>query len=181
MIMSPPFLFPLPSPSPTSSSSRPSPQVPILTSGGLDLGLVIVAASTASPSKRGIPLKNPVSDTISTEFETTIHRRTSFVPQRSRPFAIATQARLLVCRRERSIGIWSLAETAKGSSSGGVNGGWKRRDKFTNGGFGAGAEEGEEEEIEETPGWSKFVEMELKVSNLHAGRARTDGHSSKRI
>ena len=125
MIMSPPYLLPLPSPSPATAT--PAPQVPILTSGGLDLGLVIVSASSSSkPSFRNVPLKNPVSDTVSTEFETTIHRRCAFVPQRSRPFSIASEARLLVCRRERSIGIWQLEDPVKSSSSGDGAKGWKK-------------------------------------------------------
>ena len=168
MIMSPPYLLPLPSPSP--STTLPAPQVPILTSGGLDLGLVIVSASSNSkPSFRNLPLKNPVSETVSTEFETTIHRRCAFVPQRSRPFAIAAEARLLVCRRERSIGIWQLEDPVKSSSSGDGAKGWK---KMREQAFTRRSEDEEEEDVESTPGWSKVVEMELKVrSSLPLSRA----------
>lgn len=163
MIMSPPYTLPLPVPSPLTPTA--APQVPILTSGGLDLNLIIVAASPAPTrslsSARSQPqLQNPVSDVPSTEFETTIHRRAAYVPQRSKPFAVSGEARLLVCRRERSVGIWKLEDPRSFKQESKSKSGWQsRREAF-------GVKDVEEEEaVEETTGWSKAVDMELKVSS----------------
>lgn len=163
MIMSPPYTLPLPTPSPLAAAPRR--QVPILTSGGLDLNLIIVAASPApsrslSSARPQAQLKNPVSDVPSIEFETTVHRRASYVPQRSKPFAVSGEARLLVCRRERSVGIWKLEDPKSFKQESKGKSGWQtRREKF-------GLKDEEEEEVvEETTGWSKAIDMELKVSS----------------
>ena len=159
LVVSPPYSFPLPYSSP-SLAIRPI--VPILTSGGLDLSLVIVPISPPlAPSSRPSPtlqkLHNPVSDAPSNEFETTVHRRASYVPQRARPFEVAREARLLVCRRSRSIGVWKLEEH-KGSSVEVGKSGWRRRKEM----FGV-VEDEAEEDVAPAKGWAKVIDMELKV------------------
>lgn len=155
MVISPPYLLPLPSPAPSTPST---PIVPILTSGGLDLSLIIVCASPSPSSSRAAVLPNPVSDAPSTAFETTVHRRAAYVPQRSRPFTVSKEARLLVCRRERSVGVWAIEESKAGKEESGKVGWKKFRERF------GVAEEEEESKESGEEGWKKVVEMELKVS-----------------
>ncbi|KAK4701683.1 U3 small nucleolar RNA-associated protein 4, partial [Phenoliferia sp. Uapishka_3] len=170
LIVSPPYAFPISSPPATST-----PIVPILTSAGLDLSLVIVPISPpAPPSSRPSPgtksLKNPVSDAPSIEFETTVHRRAAYVPQRSKPFEVAREARLLVCRRDRTLGVWRVEEGKGGSGGGEGKSGWKRRQEL----FGLQGEE--EEDVAPAKGWSKIIDMELKLqTNLVASAVSSDG------
>jgi U3 small nucleolar RNA-associated protein 4 len=165
MVVSPPYLLPLPS-LPLASSTKPK-QVPILTSGGLDLSLIIVCASPALPPhasvSRSYILPNPVSESPSTSFETTIHRRAAYIPQRSKPFSVARDARLLVCRRDRSVGIWKVDQIKNGGREGIA---WDRfRDEVE-----------EEDESEGQEGWRKLVEMELKLqTNLVSSAVSNDG------
>ena len=183
LVVSPPYSPALAHSRPTATAA-PARQVPILTSGGLDLSLIIVAASSTADIHPARPLgraalkalPNPVSDAPSTEFESTIHRRAAFVPQRARPFAIAAEGRLLVGRRERELGIWQLEQpkfAAPDLASG--KSGWKlRQEQF---GLGPGQEaEAEEEQAASTPGWAKVGEMELKLqTNLIASAVSADG------
>ncbi|KAI5476988.1 U3 small nucleolar RNA-associated protein 4 [Pseudohyphozyma bogoriensis] len=157
MVISPPFLGPLPASHALSTSSTKHSKaiVPVLTSAGLDLSLVTVCASASSTPA----LHNPISETVSTEFETTIHRKASYVPQRGQAFAVAREARLLVARRPRGVGIWRVSQSAM-SGSGAGKAKWRR----------------EEEEDEKEEGWGKVAELELKLqTNLVASAVSSDG------
>lgn len=183
IVISPPYSVPLPSPPPSTHSKRAL--VPIMTSAGLDLSLILTAVaplpstlSTAS-KKRASPPPNPVSDVASIAFESTVHRRASYVPQRARPFAVAPgsgtaeRPRLLVCRRERAIGIWRLDDPKRaGSSLGlGANAAPLMRAKWGRKSFAIGlAGEDDEEDEEEvgTTGFEKVAELELKVRSPSA-------------
>lgn len=163
LVVSPPYAFPVPFPFP---STTPTPIVPLLTSGGLDLSLVIVPISPPPPpSSRPSPadkkLRNPVSDAPSIEFETTVHRRAAYVPQRSRPFEVAREARLLVCRRARSVGVWRLEDPKTGSAKEEGKSGWRRRKEL----FGL-AQDDTEDDVAPAKGWAKVIDMELKVSTF---------------
>ncbi|KAM0748661.1 WD40 repeat-like protein [Meredithblackwellia eburnea MCA 4105] len=205
MIISPPYALPIPNPSPLGvrgPGSRVLNQVPIITSGGLDLSLIIVAASPIPSTSTSIAKTNPNSKTKSittstnplsinpisdspTEFETTIHRRAAYVPQRTRPFVVAHgDVRLLVCRRARSVGVWKLEDPKGGAGSlRGVEKAWRKRREM----FGIRDEEEEEEEEEEGEeeekegeeggkGWKKVLEMVLKLqTNLVASAISDDG------
>lgn len=102
LVVEPPF-------SPLASSSLKR-RVPILTSGGLDFSLVIVPCSPSSST-----LPNPVSEPASTEFETTLHRKAAYIPQRREVFVIGGKG-LVVGRMDRSLKIWKV----------GVGAGWTK-------------------------------------------------------
>ncbi|GAA5983875.1 hypothetical protein JCM11641_006404 [Rhodosporidiobolus odoratus] len=196
IVISPPYSLPLPSPPPPSSLPTKA-LVPVMTSAGLDLSLILTAVSPASttPSssssgkKRATPPapKNPVSDVPSTSFESTIHRRASYVPQRSRPFSVAAgnggdSPRLLVCKRDRGVGIWKLEDPKKGGSAvaGGGNAAPLGKVRWGRKKFGAEMEEeGEQDEEEDevgTTGYEKVAELELKVqTNLTSSAVSHDG------
>lgn len=161
MVVSPPYFPPLPSASKVIMSAAQLAQlqqVPILTSGGLDLALIIVSvASTMFVNHSvGREMRNPVSDTPSIEYETTIHRRCAYIPQRSPPLSLAAEGRLLICRRERSVGIWALAELSKSSMNGSKLG-------ITSRSFEGDEDEDDAMGEEEKDGWRKVLEMDLKV------------------
>lgn len=174
MIVSPPYSM---GSSNAGTAKLNVQQVPILTSGGLDLNLIIVPVSPSAVrstnTRKQVPLKNPVSDVLSTEFETTIHRRASYVPQRSQPFAVARDSRLLVCRRDRGVGIWKLEDPRSVRSGQRSNG-----DSLFGSRFGGSSEAGQDEEelLDETSGWQKVLDMDLKLqTNLVASAVSSDG------
>ncbi|GAA5855861.1 hypothetical protein JCM9279_003344 [Rhodotorula babjevae] len=191
VVISPPYSLPLPSPPPPVRSTRAL--VPIMTSAGLDLSLIVTAvaplpsALSAASKKRAAPLPNPVSDVASIAFESTVHRRASYVPQRARPFAVAPGAgtaerpRLLICRRERAVGIWRLEDPKRaGSSLGlGASAAPPHKAKWGRKSFSIGLAGGEDEEDEEevgTTGYEKVAELDLKVqTNLVASAVSPDG------
>lgn len=179
IIISPPYSLPLPSPPPPAPQPRKA-LVPVMTSAGLDLSLILTAVSpapsalSAASKKRTAPLPNPISDVACTSFESTVHRRASYVPQRARPFSVASgsgtadRPRLLVCRRERGVGIWRLEDPKRAGSSLGVgaNAAPLKKPKWGRKSFAiglAGGEEDEEEEEVGTTGYEKAAELELKV------------------
>ncbi|BGP25884.1 U3 small nucleolar RNA-associated protein 4 [Rhodotorula toruloides] len=187
IVISPPYSFPLPSSAPSAQSKRTI--VPVMTSGGLDLSLILTAvspaSSTSATSKKRAALPNPVSDVPSTEFESTVHRRAAYVPQRGRPFVVAAGTgtpdapRLLVCRRDRGVGIWRLDDPKRAGSTFGLGANaaplrkarWGRK-KFA---LGLGGEEDEEEEVG-TTGYEKVAELELRLqTNLVASAVSHDG------
>ncbi|BGP41474.1 U3 small nucleolar RNA-associated protein [Rhodotorula kratochvilovae] len=191
IVVSPPYSLPLPSPPPPSAQPKKA-LVPIMTSAGLDLSLILTAVSPApsalsvASKKRAAPLPNPVSDAPSTEFESTTHRRASYVPQRARPFAVAPGTggadapRLLVCRRERGVGIWRLEDPKRaGSAMGlGANAAPLQKAKWGRKNFAVGLDGAEEEDEEEvgTTGYEKVAELELKVqTNLITSAVSPDG------
>ncbi|KAK4047371.1 U3 small nucleolar RNA-associated protein [Microbotryomycetes sp. JL201] len=157
MVVSPPYTLTMP----LAATPPTRPQVPILTSGGLDLSLVIVPVSQPAPldKKNQKRLQNPVSDASSTEFESTTHRKAAFVPQRNIPFSVARNGRLLMCRRERSIGIWQLGDPRAYRS--------QTRMAFS----------GEDkDEFDDDAGWAKILEMDFKLqTNLIASAISNDG------
>lgn len=194
MVVSPPYFPSLPlAYRPASLSAAHKSQqahVPMLTSGGLDLSLILVSiasslylsthasmpsgstsssfATSAALVKAAGERLNPVAETPSIEYETTIHRRCAYIPQRARPLTLSSEGRLLICRRERSVGVWVLEEVPKGSSRGQrakgeatvkVNG--RVRDDLDEDDDGDASED--ESEVEETDGWRKVLEMDLKV------------------
>ncbi|GAA5864670.1 hypothetical protein JCM8547_008266 [Rhodosporidiobolus lusitaniae] len=191
IVISPPYSIPFPSSSASSSSTeqqqQKKPLVPVMTSGGLDLSLILTTVSPATSStssssskKRSTPLKNPISDVPSTEFESTTHRRAAYVPQRSRPFAVAAGGetpRLLVCRRDRGVGIWKLEDPKRSGGSavaGGGNAAPLNRVRWGRKAF--GVEEVEEEEEVGTTGYEKVAELELKLqTNLVSSAVSADG------
>lgn len=72
------------------------------------------------------------------------------------------ESRLLVLRRERSVGIWGLDDPKSGSlSSAKRDEGWSKRKER----FGIVDEVGEEADgdKDEAGGWHKLLEMDLKV------------------
>lgn len=149
IVISPPY-----EPSLSSSSSKPS-IVPIMTSAGLDLSLILTpVAAPPLPTKRkpsSIALENPVSNNSSITFESTVHRRQSYVPQRAKPFSITTNpgenGRLLVGKGERGVSVWRLGEPEKGGNG----------------------------ELEAT-GWEKLIDLELKLqTNLISSSISPDG------
>ncbi|BGP17760.1 hypothetical protein JCM10213_005342 [Rhodosporidiobolus nylandii] len=184
IVISPPYSIPSPISSPASASAK-KPVVPVMISAGLDLSLILTpvsAASSTSSSKKTPQLKNPISDVPSTSFESTTHRRASYVPQRSRPFAVAggnEAPRLLICRRDRGVGIWRLEDPKRAGSAyaGGANAAPLARGKWGRRKFGAEAEEEEEEDEEVgTTGYEKVAELELKVqTNLVSSAVSPDG------
>lgn len=177
MVVSPSYTLPLPQGyAPSTTTSNPlSLATPVLTSGGLDLNLIVVCCSSAASILSSTKLlssspPNPISESTSTEFESTTHRRASYVPQRSKPFMTGggKENRYLVLRRERSIGLWKLEDPRLGSGTGaGINSG--ERDSGWGGkkmNFDAMHADGEEEEKEEVGGWKKVLDMDLKVSSF---------------
>ncbi|GAA6032090.1 hypothetical protein JCM8097_007066 [Rhodosporidiobolus ruineniae] len=186
IVISPPYSLPSPA-SPLSAESK-KPLVPVMTSAGLDLSLILTAVSPASSSSASstkkrtaaTQLKNPISDAPSTEFESTIHRRAAYVPQRSRPFAVAAGGetpRLLICRRDRGVGIWRLEDPKRAGSSaaGGANAAPLQRVRWGRKKFGAEAELEEEEEVG-TTGYEKVAELDLKLqTNLVSSAVSDDG------
>ncbi|KAM0786467.1 hypothetical protein ACM66B_001929 [Microbotryomycetes sp. NB124-2] len=167
LVVSPPYALTMPL-APTQVASKPL--VPVLTSGGLDLSLVIVSVSqTETPGhsikKNPRRLQNPVSDATSTEFESTTHRKAAYVPQRNLPFAVARNGRLLMCRRERSIGIWQLGDP-------------KAFRKQTRAAVqGEAQDEDDDDDVEDEAGWSKVLEMDFKLqTNLIASAISNDGN-----
>lgn len=132
-------------------------QVPLVISGGLDMGLVLTPSSVAptlNNGSQGKPAKllSPVSDTSNTNFSETYPRKASYVPQRNAGLvSFAKEARLLVCRKERQVDIWLLFPATRPSE----------------------VKLGEEEE---EPKWEKVLEMELKVqTNTVASAISPDG------
>lgn len=117
-----------------------------MTSAGLDLSLILtpvaspLPASTSSKRKQPALPPNPVSNNPGITFESTVHRRQAYVPQRNElPFSITTNpdlsenGRLLVARKERSVSMWRLGEAAlEGEGDG--------------------------------KGWEKLIDLEFKVS-----------------
>lgn len=173
IVISPPYSLPLPSPAPSSVGRKAL--VPIMTSAGLDLSLILTPVSTASNAsatkKRSLP--NPVSDVPSTEFGSTVHRRAAYVPQRTRPFSVAAGSdspRLLVCRRDRGVSIWKLDDPKRaGSSLGlGANAAPLQKPRWGRSAFALGLEEAadEEEEVVGTTGFEKVAELDFKVRFL---------------
>lgn len=132
---------------PSSSSSTRDGLVPVMTSAGLDLSLILTPVASSSSSSLLPPpssssssttvskrkqqqetmMANPVSNNPGITFESTVHRRQAYVPQRSElPFSVTTRpdvvgphghGRLLLARRERSVGIWRLGEPVAQQSS----------------------------------------------------------------
>ncbi|GAA5929919.1 hypothetical protein JCM1841_001258 [Sporobolomyces salmonicolor] len=186
IVVSPPYA--LPSPTALTSQAKPSkPLVPVMTSGGLDLSLILTAVSAAPPkkSRKGFAtaLQNPVSNVPSIEFESTTHRRAAYVPQRARAFSVSSagaEGRLLVARRERSVGIWRLEDPKKAGSEG-VQQRWgSGKGKVTLGlreqAVSDEADEDEEDEEFRKPGWQKVTELELKLqTNLISSAVSSDG------
>ncbi|GAA5998447.1 small subunit rRNA maturation protein UTP4 [Rhodotorula paludigena] len=193
IVVSPPYALPLPFLPPSDSLPKKT-LVPVMTSAGLDLSLILTpvspAPSSSSSKKRtsSAALANPVSDVPLTEFESTTHRRAAYVPQRARPFAVAAGSgapdspRLLVCRRERGVGIWRLEDPKRaGSTNGGLGANaaplsrvkWGRKKMA----LGLDAEEEEEDDEEVgTTGYEKVAELDLKVqTNLIASAVSPDG------
>ncbi|GAA6025057.1 hypothetical protein JCM8202_002074 [Rhodotorula sphaerocarpa] len=183
IVISPPYSLPLPSPAPSSVGRKAL--VPIMTSAGLDLSLILTPVSTASNAsatkKRSLP--NPVSDVPSTEFGSTVHRRAAYVPQRTRPFSVAAGSdspRLLVCRRDRGVSIWKLDDPKRaGSSLGlGANAAPLQKPRWGRSAFALGLEEAadEEEEVVGTTGFEKVAELDFKLqTNLIASAVSQDG------
>ncbi|KDE02845.1 hypothetical protein, variant [Microbotryum lychnidis-dioicae p1A1 Lamole] len=172
MVISPPYTLALPSPPPTSPRFA---QVPILTSGGLDLSLITVCVSPVPVRafKSARSLTNPISDHRSIEYETTVHRRAAYVPQRSKPFTVAGQgeARWLICQRDRGVAIWKLDDPKlqRGSTQG--RSGWKARQDHLD-----GVQEELDDDEEGMTGWAKAAELELKLhTNLIASTISPDG------
>jgi U3 small nucleolar RNA-associated protein 4 len=133
LIVSPPYV-----PSQTRRAAVPTTTgtVPVLVSGGLDMSLAFIPASVST----GQDWRNPVSD-APIGFEETLHRRISHVPQRSPIVHLAPGKRLLVCRLDSSVAIWSLPSRRTPAASSLVN-----VDASKSGGE-----------------WIKVLEMELKV------------------
>lgn len=92
------------------SASGASNQVPVVISGGLDFSLVYTPAST-SISGSEFP-SNPISDSQSTLFSESYHRKSPYIPQRSSPACFAPEAGLIASRSEAGISIWSLGSSA---------------------------------------------------------------------
>lgn len=178
IVISPPYALPLPTPAPSSASGAKKNLVPIMTSGGLDLSLILtpVSSATTASSNKKRSLPNPVSDAPSTEFESTIHRRAAYIPQRGRPFAVspgsttADAPRLLVCRRDRGVGIWRLDDPKRGGSAVGVgaNAAPLQKPRWGRSAFELGLDgqdhRADEEEEVGTTGYEKVLELDLKVS-----------------
>lgn len=138
-------------------------RLPILASGGTDYTLVLTPASPpsavqhrahAAPGSRKAgkfapappkDLANPISSNPLTSFADTTQRRLPFVPGSTRGGAASNVAQLcaakgwIVCRRERSVGIWAIKPQAERE------------------------EEGLSDEDSVEDGWNKLLEMELKV------------------
>ncbi|GAA6025888.1 hypothetical protein JCM10207_008829, partial [Rhodosporidiobolus poonsookiae] len=188
IVISPPYSFPLPS----SSSAKPqTPLVPVMTSAGLDLSLILTAVSPAPASTTGkkrsaAALKNPISDVPSIEFESTTHRRAAYVPQRSLPFSVASgqgtseAPRLLICRRDRGVGVWRLDDPKRsGSNLGlGANAAPLQRPRWGRKQFELGLDGAEQEDEEEvgTTGYEKVAELDLKTqTNLISSAVSNDG------
>ncbi|GAA6050690.1 hypothetical protein JCM3770_000894 [Rhodotorula araucariae] len=190
IVVSPPYSLPLPSPPPPAPQPKKA-LVPIMTSAGLDLSLILTAVSpapsvlSAASKTRAAPLPNPISDSPSIEFESTTHRRASYVPQRARPFAVASGTgsadapRLLVCRRERGVGIWRLEDPKRAGSAMGLgsNAAPLQKAKWGRKNFAVGLDREEEDEEEVgTTGYEKVAELELKVqTNLVSSAVSPDG------
>lgn len=190
IVISPPYALPLPTPAPSSASGAKKNLVPIMTSGGLDLSLILtpVSSATTASSNKKRSLPNPVSDAPSTEFESTIHRRAAYIPQRGRPFAVspgsttADAPRLLVCRRDRGVGIWRLDDPKRGGSAVGVgaNAAPLQKPRWGRSAFELGLDgqdhRADEEEEVGTTGYEKVLELDLKVqTNLIASAISHDG------
>lgn len=154
MVVSPPY-----SPDATSIAT------PVLISGGFDLGLVLVcAANTVHPPNSARPYKNVISDVPSTLFDTTIHRKAAYTPQRP-TVHLASRARLLACRRARSVSIWRVGKSS-GSS--------KDSSEPTSNAFG-GTDSGSNNAFFEDD-WTKMLDIELKLqTNLIASAISADG------
>lgn len=178
IVISPPYALPLPTPAPSSASGAKKNLVPIMTSGGLDLSLILtpVSSATTASSNKKRSLPNPVSGAPSTEFESTIHRRAAYIPQRGRPFAVspgstaADAPRLLICRRDRGVGIWRLDDPKRGGSAVGVgaNAAPLQKPRWGRSAFELGLDgqdhRADEEEDVGTTGYEKVLELDLKVS-----------------
>ncbi|GAA5969317.1 hypothetical protein JCM3765_001882 [Sporobolomyces pararoseus] len=165
IVISPPY-EPF-SPSSTSSSSL----VPVMTSAGLDLSLILTPVASPLPpsssSKRQVVPVNPVSNNPSISFESTVHRRQAYVGSRSigLPFSLTTKptsssgsghgghGRLLLGRRDRSIGIWRLNKPSTTTTS------------------------SEKEEEEEGGGFEKLLDLEFFKSqtNLISSKISPNG------
>ncbi|GAA93375.1 uncharacterized protein L969DRAFT_105473 [Mixia osmundae IAM 14324] len=78
--------------------------VPLLISGGLDLGLSVLPIAPVSSQRR----INPISDGPAIRFEDATQRRYSYAPAAAPIVHICRSSRLVVCQRLRSIGIWRL-------------------------------------------------------------------------
>ncbi|GAA5858707.1 hypothetical protein JCM1840_006524 [Sporobolomyces johnsonii] len=189
IVISPPYSLPSPT-APTPQAKPSKPLVPVMTSGGLDLSLILTAVSPAPPTKsrkgsaNATALENPVSNVPSIEFESTTHRRAAYVPQRARAFNVSSagaEGRLLVARRERSVGVWRLEDPKKKAGSEGVQQRWgSGKGKVTLGLREKDEEDEEDEDDEEEevgkPGWQKVTELELKLkTNLVSSAVSSDG------
>ena len=97
------------SPSYSFTSSTPANQVPVVISGGLDFSIVYTPASTASFSETEA-LSNPISDSKVTLFSESYHRKASYIPQRSAPACLASQAKLIACRNEKGLSLWTISD-----------------------------------------------------------------------
>jgi U3 small nucleolar RNA-associated protein 4 len=136
IVISPPY-----EPFSTYPCSSSSSIVPVMTSAGLDLSLILTPVASPPPTtsrKQREEFVNPVSNNPSIQFESTVHRRQSYVPMRSNlPFSVSTKpsenGRLLIARRDRSVGIWRLGQPNDPRAGGG--------------------------------GWEKLIDLEFKVSH----------------
>lgn len=147
----------------SASTSNKSSLVPVMTSAGLDLSLILTPAANPIPSssKRQLPPANPVSNNVAITFEHTVHRRASYVPQRSGPFSVTTQpskdlGRLLIGRRERSVGIWRLGQPSTTAERAPEDESHSEADS-----------EDDEDDVlarrTQSGGWEKLIDLEFKA------------------
>jgi U3 small nucleolar RNA-associated protein 4 len=135
---------------------------PVLTSGGLDMSVVLTPA--ALPTSTIVKITNPLNTSTDATFEDSYHRKLSYVSKGS--VRVSRGARLVSCAREAGLSVWRIQ---------------KRPDE---GGVASEARETQPEiDLDDAPttepfagGWDKVLEMDLNVhSNIVGHEISDDG------
>lgn len=148
--VSPSFSSLFPGKSSTSSPSLATSRVPVVISGGYDFSLIYTPAATASTPTN---LRNPVSDSNSLTFASSIQRKASYMPQRASSIvSLAREAGIIAERTIQGINLWTLKALDASDASG--------RSASTQG-----------------QQYKKMLEMELNTqTNLISSAISDDGH-----
>ena len=135
---------------------------PVLTSGGLDMSVVLTPA--ALPTSTIVKITNPLNTSTDATFEDSYHRKLSYVSKGS--VRVSRGARLVSCAREAGLSVWRIQ---------------KRPNED---GVASEARETQPEiDLDDGPttepfagGWDKVLEMDLNVhSNIVGHEISDDG------
>lgn len=140
---------------PSHKRQYPIDIAPVLASGGLDMSVVVTPA--ALPMSTVVKVINPLSTSTESTFEDSYHRRLAYTsgPSSTSAVSVSRQARLVSCIRDAGLSVWRI----------------KQKQALSEDALNHGAQE-----IPDSGGWDKVLDMEFNVStNLVASAISDDG------